>query len=101
MKTVVVAVVVVAVVVVLSDQGSVNSLDPEACCSNQDMHVWKEGGGPLMEHISPNSSFNIIGRDSEDMEVTQRSAPSLHLGHIAAGSGYQQTKQATFFKPLR
>ncbi len=72
----------------------------EPCCSNWDMHLWKDGGGPLLELIPPNSCFNIVGRDSEDMEVTQRRAPSLHLGHIAAGSGHQKTKQATFFKTI-
>ncbi len=42
----------------VSDQGLVNCLDPEPCCSNWDMHVQEEDESPLPEPApSPNSCF--------------------------------------------
>ncbi len=51
------------------DQRSVNFLDPGPCCSDWDIHVWKEGEGPEPDPFPNRFHLGIIGRDPASMEM--------------------------------
>ncbi len=89
-----------ALKVLVLDQGLVNCLDPEPCCSNWDMHVWKEGEGPSLEPTPLIPVLSIVNRDSKGMDATQRGVTIPHSGRAAAGSGHQQSKHTAFLKSL-
>jgi hypothetical protein len=83
--------------IIVSDQGSLNCLDPGPFRSKWSIHEWEEGGGLPLGHVVPDTCRGG-SRDSESMEATQRWAASSHSGCAASRSGYQQSEHVVFRK---
>jgi hypothetical protein len=83
--------------IIVSDQGSLNCLDPGPFRSKWSMHVLGEGGGLPLGRVVPDSCRGG-SRDSESMEATQRWVASSHSRCVTARSGYQQSEHVVFRK---
>ncbi len=63
-----------------------NFLDPGPCCSDWDIHVWKEGEGPEPDPFPYRFHLGIIGRDPASMEMAGLSTFRMFCCRIEAST---------------